>query len=475
MISVNLSDKPVNNIIYLIGKNQLDRVDHLSKDEKNRVSQLIDKKVKKFQITKEDKLVFIAVIDEQDAEPASLEKARKAASKIVAGINEWKVSQLSIVNLTDSSEIAIAFTEGLLLSNYQFLNYYSDKDEKINSLVEVSITDNNINEKDIEELTNLSSAVYVTRDLVNEPVSTLNAVELAKWAEKIGEESGFSVRVMHKNEIIENNMGGLLAVNKGSVDPPTFTIMEWKPENARNEKPIVLVGKGVVYDTGGLSLKPTANSMDYMKSDMAGAAAVIGTISAVSKAKLPVHVIGLVPATDNRPDGNAYAPGDVVHMHSGLSVEVMNTDAEGRMILADALSYAKIYDPSFVINVATLTGSAAMAIGSEGVVAMGNADDNLFAKLSDAGLHTYERIAHFPFWEEYAEKLKSDIADIKNLGGREAGAITAGKFLEKFTDYPFIHLDIAGAAYLSTSQDYRGKGASGVGVRLLYQFLKALY
>ena len=248
--------------------------------------------------------------------------------------------------------------------------------------------------------------------------------------------------------------------------------MEWKPENAVNGKPIVLVGKGVVYDTGGLSLKPTKGSMDSMKADMGGAAAVIGTIAAVAKNKLPLHVVALVPATENRPDGLAYAPGDVIKMMSGLTVEVLNTDAEGRMILADALHYAKRYEPELVVDAATLTGAAAIAIGRQGVVAMGNAEQNEIEELKVSGDTVFERIAQFPFWDDYSELLKSDIADCKNIGGREAGAITAGKFLEEFTDYPYIHLDIAGPAFIDSPSYYRGKGGTGVGVRLLYNFIK---
>ena len=249
--------------------------------------------------------------------------------------------------------------------------------------------------------------------------------------------------------------------------------MEWKPAKATNKKPIVLVGKGVVYDTGGLSLKPTKGSMDSMKADMGGAAAVIGAMAAIAENKLPVHVVGLVPATENRPDGLAYAPGDVIKMMSGLTVEVLNTDAEGRMILADALHYAKKYKPELVVDLATLTGAAAVAIGANGVVAMGNADDKEFESLSDSSYEVFERIARFPFWDDYSEMLKSDIADMKNIGGREAGAITAGKFLERFTDYPYIHLDIAGPAFLDAPSSYRLKGGSGVGVRLLYNFIKS--
>ena len=266
--------------------------------------------------------------------------------------------------------------------------------------------------------------------------------------------------------------GGLLAVNRGSIDPPTFSILEYKPSKKVNKKPVVLVGKGVVYDTGGLSLKPTKGSMDEMKSDMAGAATVAGAIYAAAKAELPVHIIGLIPATDNRPDGNAYAPGDVITMHDGSTVEVLNTDAEGRMILADALSYAKKYKPELVIDAATLTGSAQRAVGKHAIVAMGNAESLWMQKLAQSGDSVYERIVEFPFWDEYADDMKSDIADQKNIGGANAGAITAGKFLEKFTDYPYIHMDIAGVAFLGEKFSYHGKGGTGIGVRLLFDFLK---
>ena len=266
-------------------------------------------------------------------------------------------------------------------------------------------------------------------------------------------------------------MGGLLAVNRGSIDDPSFSILEWKPKNAKNKKPIILVGKGVVYDTGGLSLKPTPNSMDIMKCDMAGAAMMIGTVAAISRAELPLHVIALIPATDNRPGGNAYAPGDVVTMYDGSTVEVWNTDAEGRMLLADALSYAKKYDPELVIDSATLTGAAIRAIGSYASCIMGTADDKDFDQMESAGYQVFERVVKMPFWDEYRRELDSDIADLKNLGGAGAGQITAGKFLEHFTDYPWIHIDIAGPSFLTSPDSYRGKWGTGYGVRLLFEML----
>jgi leucyl aminopeptidase len=233
------------------------------------------------------------------------------------------------------------------------------------------------------------------------------------------------------------------------------------------------VGKGVVYDTGGLSLKPTPNSMDYMKSDMAGAAAVIGAMYSLAKNNIPAYVIGLIPATENRLDGNAITPGDVITMHSGKTVEIMNTDAEGRLILADALSYASKYKPQLVIDLATLTGSAARAIGKEGIVYMGNAPEEIKTDFEDSGKQVYERLVEFPLWEEYNTQIESSIADLKNLGGADAGAITAGKFLEHFVNYHWLHLDIAGGAFLTAPDSYRGKNGTGLGVRLLYHFISS--
>ena len=289
---------------------------------------------------------------------------------------------------------------------------------------------------------------------------------------KMGKDAGFSVTVLDKEEITKMKMGGLLSVNLGSIDPPTFTIMEYKPANAVNKKPYVLVGKGVVYDTGGMSLKPTPNSMDSMKCDMAGGAAVGGAMYAIAKSKLPVHVIALVPATDNRPDGNAYVPGDVITMMSGKTVEVLNTDAEGRLILADALHYAKSLKPEVVLEFSTLTGAAAAAIGQYGIVSMGKVDDATRAELEIAGNNVYERLAEFPMWDEYDDLLKSDIADLKNIGGPYGGAITAGRFLLNFTDYPYMHFDIAGPAFIKGNDSYRGKNGTGVGVRLITEFIK---
>ena len=406
----------------------------------------------------------------------AIEEARKAGDKIQTFFNEYKLEKAYIVNHNLSREEELAFAEGMALGNYQFSKYKKkEKKSKLNTLKEINLLSKGISDNDIKELNIIVNASYICRNLVNEPVSALNATELSQEITLMGKEAGFKVEVLNKNKIEALKMGGLLAVNKGSADPPTFTIMEWKPAKAVNKKPFILVGKGVTFDTGGLNIK-TLSNMDDMKCDMAGAAAVASAIYAISLAKLPVHVIGLVPATDNRPNGNAYVTGDVVTMFDGTNVEVLNTDAEGRMILADALSYAKKYKPELVIDIATLTGAASVAIGKYGIVAMSNVSNlgnkKHFNDLKTSGENTYERVVEFPFWEEYGELIKSEVAEIKNVGGREAGAITAGKFLEHFTDYPWIHLDIAGPAFVEKRYGYRGIGATGVGVRLFFDFIK---
>ena len=303
----------------------------------------------------------------------------------------------------------------------------------------------------------------------------MNAEQLAEAIAGLGEEAGFNVQILGKTQIESLKMGGLLAVNKGSIDPPTFTIAEYKPANAINQKPIVLVGKGVVYDTGGLSLKPTPGSMDTMKGDMAGGATMAAVIYYAALQKLPVHIVGLIPATDNRPGGNAYTPGDVITMFDGTTIEVLNTDAEGRMILADALAYSAKFDPEIVIDAATLTGAALRAIGTEATIIMGNADDSYFHDLESTGFDVHERVVRFPFWDDYKAHMKSKIADMKNIGGPNAGMISAGKFLEHFVKAPYIHMDIAGPAWLDSKENYKGDGGTGAGVRLLYQFLKKRY
>lgn len=429
------------------------------------------KGVQSFFFPQADRGIFVRLIatNSQD-EPALLEDVRLNGNALLRELRHYKVESATLRSFV-SDKIALAFLEGMMLGNYQFLPYFTAPEKKAYALNRLFWAHEAAPAAAIAELNALVNAVCLTRDLVNEPHSHFDAVRLAEAARQAGETFGFDVEVLEKEQLQSLKMGGLLAVNQASNVPPRFCILEWKPENPRNAKPLVLIGKGVVYDTGGLSLKPT-DSMDHMKCDMAGAAAVIGVLAAAAGVKLPLHIIGLIPATDNKIGDKALSPGDVIRMYSGTTVEVVNTDAEGRLILADAMHYAKKYDPELVLDLATLTGAAVRALGNQAICYMGTAPRAVKATLEESGWNTYERLVELPLWKEYGDELKSHIADLKNMGSGAAGMITAGKFLEHFADYPWLHLDIAGPAYLRNANGYRTKEGTGVGVRLLFDFLK---
>lgn len=399
------------------------------------------------------------------------ETYRKRGASLQQKLSALSIKEITITNTASDPLAAYHLAEGIVLANYQFLKYKSDAKKQTHTLTEIGFDKLSITLKDLKQLQAVCDAVYHVRNLVNEPLSYLTAEQLSKDITELGREAGFKVSVLGKAKIEQLNMGGLLAVSRGSILPPTFTIMEHRPTKAINKNPIVLIGKGVVYDTGGLSLKPTPNSMDRMKSDMSGAAVVTGVMYVAAQLNLPLHIIALVPATENRPGENAYVPGDVITMYSGTTVEVLNTDAEGRMILADALHYAKKYKPELVIDFATLTGAASVAIGDVAMVTMGNADISVKSKMHQSGYNQYERLVEYPLWDEYAALIKSDIADLKNVGGPSGGAITAGKFLEHFTDYPWMHFDIAGVSHNTAGKDYRPTGGTAYGLRMMVDFL----
>lgn len=419
-----------------------------------------------------DQLIYVGLLADALKSAEERESVRNLAHQVFNRAKEEGAEKVFVKILTSKEEVSALFAEGFGLSAYEFLHHRKDAAKTAHGVSELCFVDDAISPKKLQELQAQVNATLWVRDLVNEPLSHMTALDLSQAFERKGKEDGFSVNVLNKKKIESLKMGGLLAVNKGSIDPPTFSILEWKPKKAKNKKPVVLVGKGVVYDTGGLSLKPTANSMDLMKSDMAGAAMMAGVVSAAAQANLDVHIIALIPASDNRPGGNAYAPGDIITMFDGTTVEVLNTDAEGRLLLADALSYAKKYDPALVMDAATLTGAAVRAIGTFASAIMGTADKKVISQLEASGEETYERVVPFPLWADYGKEMKSPIADLNNLGSGLAGQITAGKFLEHFTDYPWVHIDIAGPSFLPGANTYRPKGASGVGVRLLFDFLK---
>ena len=466
---------PNDHVVILADKNRLEPLDNLLTPSENLfLRQSVAREAYNFFFPRAEGSVFVRLL-KPEAEPVlALEAVRLAGNELLRELRQYKIDTIFLQNCCLDNP-ALAFAEGLALGSYQFLKYFSQPEKKAKPLHEIRVESQLATASEIDELNALLEATFLARDLVNEPYSHQSAEQLAQTLEAAGATCGFTVETLGKEKIETLKMGGLLAVNKGSEAPPQFCILEWKPANAKNAKPIVLIGKGVVFDTGGLSLKPT-EGMDYMKCDMGGAAAVAGTLAMIARTQLPVHLIGLIPATDNLIGTGAFAPGDVITMYSGKTVEIMNTDAEGRLLLADALHYAKKYDPELVLDFATLTGAAVRALGSQAICYMGTAPAHLKKELELSGWNTYERLVELPLWKEYGEELKSNIADLKNLGSGNAGMITAGKFLEHFIgDYPWLHFDIAGPAYLRTANGYRTKEGTGVGVRLMYNFLKKQY
>jgi leucyl aminopeptidase len=472
-ISKSAIVKPGYSLVAIISDFSQLPADKFSDQELGFIKEKLNNENQLIEINKYDHWVFIYKTDTTKKDFEQAEAARKIGDKLVSAFKENNIKQIVVENLSGIDGLELAIIEGITLGSYQFLKHKTkDVTKKLNTLEVIDIFCENTTDKQVEDLSAICEAVYWTRDLVNEPANYQSATQLSEEFEEMGKKAGFSVKVLHKKEIEDLKMGGLLSVNQGSVEPPTFNILEWKPENAVNTKPIVLVGKGLTYDTGGYSLKPTKDSMDYMKCDMAGGALVAGVVAALTSLKAAIHVIALVPSTDNRIAANAYSPGDVITMFNGLKVEVMNCDAEGRLILADALSYAAQYEPELVMDFATLTGAAARLVGPKAACVLGNAGEEIVNQIKQSGFTTFERIVELPIWDDYADGLKSEIADMNNVAGPDAGTITATKFLEKFTSYPWLHFDIAGPAYLLRRDSYRGMGATAYGVRLITDFLR---
>jgi leucyl aminopeptidase len=311
----------------------------------------------------------------------------------------------------------------------------------------------------------IANGMNIARDLANLPGNICTPTYLAEQAEQIGRSRKIKVRIFDESDLEALSMGAFLSVSKGSEQPARLIVMEYSGASSK-AKPFVLIGKGLTFDAGGISLKPAAN-MDEMKYDMCGGASVIGALSAIAELELPLNVVGLIPASENLPDGKANKPGDIVTSMSGLTVEILNTDAEGRLLLCDALTYAKKYEPAAVIDVATLTGACIVALGRHPSGLMSN-NEGLAQALTEAGEKAWDRVWRLPLWDEYQEQLKSKFADLANIGGPDGGTITAGCFLSRFAkDYPWAHVDIAGTAWRTGNE----KGATGRPVPLLVQYL----
>ncbi len=459
------------NVVFLYGNEVADRNLPLTKKE---IEYLKERRsADAYSIVAFDRMpyhLFVVNFDAYTPANENLEKIRRSADKVVAMLKEVKQDSVGVTGEGTIPEEVVAFLEGMMLADYSFDRYKSKTPTHVEHVVVDPVY---LKQEELDRSLRLWNRIYWCREWVNLPVADLNAAGFASELEDIAKDLQVKCTVFDKKKIEALRMGGLLGVNKGSVDEPRFVVLEYHPADAINVKPVALVGKGVMYDTGGLNIKPD-DYMREMKSDMAGAATMASVLFAAADNHLPVHLVALLPMTDNRPGFNAYAADDVLTMYDGTTVEVVNTDAEGRLILADAIAYAVAnYSPELVIDAATLTGAAVRAVGTYGIVAMQQKAENPFNLLKIMGNQVYERIAELPFWNEYDELIKSDVADIKNCGIAQAGAITAGKFLAHFAKTtPYIHLDIAGVAFFSKKQEYYASGASGYGIRLLYSFLQ---
>ncbi len=470
MISISTTNSPQFSILLVDGNN-LSESNFLSKEQISILSKKAVNDLKVFGMIDEKGNEFIIapfVKKEKNNQDADLEIIRTLGCATHKLALDTQLKEV-VIQSELSSEFSFAFAEGFALSNYKFNKYKSKSSPLIQN---VSVSNNTLTSEQVSSLNNIIKSVFYARDIVNEPLSGLDAKGISESAKKVAGESGIFYKELGIEEIRKRNMGGVLGVNQGSQFDPTFTVLEWKPENAVNKQPVILVGKGVVYDTGGYNVK-VGDGMTTMKCDMGGAAAVFGGTYLAALEKLPLHIITLVPAVENRINEKAFVAGDILTISDGTTVEVLNTDAEGRLILADALVYAQQFDPELVLDFATLTGAAMRAIGSGGTAFMGTASEDIKNLAVKAAYQTHERIAELPLWDDFAEQLKSEIADLSNLGGPLAGASTAGKFLEHFTKYPWLHFDIAGPAFLSSASSYRPAGGTGTGIRFLLEFFKS--
>jgi len=371
---------------------------------------------------------------------------------------------------------AAVLCEGALLGLYTFRQYKTAPDNgEAAEFKQITICAGREHSPSVaaavRDAETVCDGVCLARDLVNHPGNTATPTYLADTARRIAKTCGLACSVFDEQKIKRLAMGGLLAVAKGSHEPARFIVLEHTTPKTAHNAPVVLIGKAITFDSGGISIKPAAN-MEEMKTDMSGGAAVLGALQACAQLKLPLRVIGLIPATENLPGGSALKPGDIVTSMAGKTIEIITTDAEGRLILADALQYAQRYKPQAVIDLATLTGACIIALGNDVSAVMGTSEP-LIERLRAAAEQTGEKIWPLPLYAEYDEQIKSDIADVKNVGGKGAGSITAGCFLKKFAGTaPWAHLDIAGTAWAQQPKPYAPKGATGVGVRLLVELLR---
>ncbi len=413
----------------------------------------------------------------------SLDLLRQAMGTVSKSIRSLGLTSFTIM-ISDRSvasatleETSQAVIEGCLLGLYQFLYYRRKDPTKIHTMRNITLLVEDVKKLPMVRIGAgrgevISDAVNSVRDLCNHPSNVVTPTTLAAEAREISKLKGVRCTVLDKVKAKKLGMGAYLGVAKGSHEAPQFIVLEYFASTKRS-KPIVLVGKAVTFDTGGISLKP-ADNMERMKADMTGGAIVLQSIRAAARLKLPINLVAIVPATENMPGGQATKPGDILTSLSGKTIEVLNTDAEGRLILADGLAYASRYKPAVVIDVATLTGAVFVALGKHAIGLLGN-DDRLIERVKKLGDRVGERVWQLPLWDEYKEQVKSDVADVRNIGGRGGGTITAAAFLSHFVgDYPWVHLDIAGTDWGEAPRAYIPKGPTAIGARLVIELIRDL-
>jgi leucyl aminopeptidase len=410
------------------------------------------------------------------------ERARQAVATAIRQVRALRVASATIGVPADlgiaDADAGQAIAEGLLLGAYRYLIHRTglsaDETFEVESVALIAAGSSDELSAGVAAGVAIGGGVVLARDLVNRPGVLKTPPLLADEAVRLGERlPQVTVTVFDEHRLAAEGFGGVIAVGKGSDSPPRFIIMEYGAA-LENVPTVCVVGKGLTFDSGGLNIK-TAEGMETMKNDMGGSAAVFGIVQAVAELGLPIHLVALIPSAENMPSGRSYRPGDVVTTLSGKTIEILNTDAEGRVILADGLFYAQRYEPDAIIELSTLTGAVIIALGNVGTAVMAT-DQTLADGLVAAGDSTGDRGWQLPLWDEYHEMVKSDIADLKNLAGRAAGSITAGAFLSAFVgDYKYAHLDIAGTAWLdSPSKPYHSKGGTGSGVRLVTSYLRSI-
>jgi leucyl aminopeptidase len=430
-----------------------------------------------------ERVLFVGVGKGGELTPERLRRAAGTAAKQAGKLKAERLavrlpSELLSAAGIEPAAAAGALAEGAVLGAYGFtqMKAAAENGDAPSEVVEVVLLAESDAAADaVREAARAGEVVAraerLARDLGNLPPNVATPAYLAETAERIARERGMQATVLGRRELEEEGMGALLAVSQGSDQEPRLIVLEHRG-GAEGERPLVIVGKGVTFDAGGISIKPAA-SMEDMKFDMSGAGATIAAMQAIAELGIAANVVGIVPATENLLSGSAMRPGDIIRTHLGKTVEVINTDAEGRLILADALSYARRFDPVAIVDAATLTGACVIALGHHAMAAFGN-DDALVAEVRAAAERTGAHAWQLPMYDEYREQLRSDYADLKNSGGRPAGSITAAWFLREFVgSTPWVHLDVAGTAYGEGKLPYQARGSTGVPTRVFVEWVRS--